>query len=94
MWCLHTSAVESISSVSSVTGTYIAAIGILTGSNGGTGISQTLIDICMHKDTHKKQRQNHYNECHYNMYKRTKLRKVTNKLLRVHDVAMKFQAFW
>ena len=53
MWCLHTSAVESISSVSSVTGTYITAIGILTGSNGGTGISQTLIDICMHKDTHK-----------------------------------------
>ena len=53
MCCLHTSAVESISSVSSVTGTYIAAFGILTGSIGGTQINQTLIDICMHKDTHK-----------------------------------------
>ena len=56
MWCLHTSAVESISSVSSVTGTYIAAIGILTGSIGGTGISQTLIDIYAYEHRHTKNR--------------------------------------
>ena len=54
--CLHTSAAESISSVSSVTDTYIAAIGVLTGSSGGTWISQTLIDIYGYEHRHIQNR--------------------------------------